>query len=80
MKSASTILQAVARITGPILIVLGILLWTGRWYQLLPLHIGLGIVLVLTLWTQAALRRAPARIGAWSRSPSRGAYSCPGLE
>lgn len=55
MKSTTTILQAVARITGPILIVLGILFWTGHAYQLLPLHIGLGIVLVLTLWAQAVV-------------------------
>ena len=55
MKSAASILQAVARITGPVLILLGIILWTGRGYQLLPLHIGLGVVLVLTLWIQAVL-------------------------
>ena len=53
MKSAATILQAVARITGPILIVLGIAFWTGHWYQLLPLHIGLGSLLALTLLAQA---------------------------
>jgi hypothetical protein len=61
MKSAASILQAVARITGPILIVLGIILWMGRGYQLLPLHIGLGVVLVVTLWVQAVLA---ARAGA----------------
>jgi len=55
VKSAASILQAVARITGPVLILLGIILWTGRGYQLLPLHIGLGVVLVLTLWIQAVL-------------------------
>jgi len=61
MKSAATILQAVARITGPVLILLGILFWTGHAYQLLSLHIGLGVVLVLTLWVQVVLA---ARSGA----------------
>ena len=61
MKTTSSILQAVARITGPMLIVLGILFWSGHAYQLLPLHIGLGVVLVLALWAQAVLA---ARAGA----------------
>jgi len=60
MKTAS-ILQGVTRVIGPILILLGILFWTGNAYQLLSVHIGLGIVLVVILWTTAVLA---ARAGA----------------
>lgn len=55
MKTASSILQAVAGIAGLTLIVLGVLFWTGHAYQLLSLHMGLGVVLVLALWVQAVL-------------------------
>lgn len=61
MKTTTIILQAVAGISFLGLLVLGILLWTGRASQLLPVHIVLGIVLVLALWLQAALA---ARVGA----------------
>jgi hypothetical protein len=61
MKSAASILQVVARIIGLVLIVLGILFWAGRANQLLPLHIVLGSLLVLTLLAQAMLA---ARAGA----------------
>lgn len=55
MRTASSVLQAVAGIAGLTLIVLGVLFWTGHAYQLLSLHMGLGIVLVLALWVQAVL-------------------------
>ena len=61
MKSAASILQVVGRTTGLILLVLGILFWTGRALQLIPLHMLLGSLLVLTLLTQAILA---ARAGA----------------
>ena len=60
MKTASILVMA-TRVVGLILVVLGILLWTGTATQLLPLHIGLGVVLVLILWTMATLA---ARAGA----------------
>lgn len=64
MKTAASILQGIARITGLLLIVLGLFLWFGRAYQLLPLHIGLGMLLVVALWVQATLAaRAGASIG-----------------
>ena len=63
MKTAS-ILMAVTRVIGPILILLGILFWTGTAYQLLTLHIGLGFLLVLILWAMAVLAmRAGANRG-----------------
>jgi hypothetical protein len=43
-----------ARIAGGIVLLLGILFWSGNAYALLPLHLLLGILLVLTLWTVAA--------------------------
>ena len=60
MKTASIFVMA-TRVIGLILVVLGILLWMGIATQLLPLHIGLGIALVLILWTMAAIA---ARAGA----------------
>jgi len=49
------------RITGLISIVLGILFWTGNADALIPVHMLLGFVLVLSLWTLAGLA---ARAGA----------------
>ena len=55
------VLGVVGRISGIVLVVLGLLFWTGRALPLVPLHMGLGVVLVLALWAQAALS---ARAGA----------------
>jgi uncharacterized membrane protein YuzA (DUF378 family) len=43
------------RLCFVVLIVLGILFWTGRADSLIPLHQFLGFVLVLALWTLAVL-------------------------
>jgi hypothetical protein len=48
---------------GALLLVLGIVIWTGHGDQLIPVHITIGAVLVLTLWTiayMAARARVPA--------------------
>ena len=64
MKTTASVLQAIAGITGLALIVLGLFLWFGQAYQLLQLHIGLGVVLVVALLVQAALAaRAGAKPG-----------------
>jgi hypothetical protein len=55
MKTAATILQILVRIIGPILIVLGVLFWTDNADALIPVHMLLGITLVLLLWTLAIL-------------------------
>jgi hypothetical protein len=55
MKTVTTIAQMLVRITGLILIVLGILFWTGNADALIPVHALLGFVLVLSLWTLAGL-------------------------
>jgi hypothetical protein len=45
----------VVRVAGPILIVLGLLFWTGNALTLIPVHMLLGILLVLSLWTLAVM-------------------------
>ncbi len=53
--TVTTILQMWVRGIGAILIVLGVLLWTGNFDKIQPVHILLGITLVLALWGLAAL-------------------------
>lgn len=55
MKTTATVLQILVRIIGPILIILGVLFWTGNADALIPLHMLLGITLVLLLWALAIL-------------------------
>jgi hypothetical protein len=50
------------RVTGLVLIVLGLLLWAGVATAIKPIHMLIGIVLVVALWTTAVLAlRAGAR-------------------
>lgn len=63
MKTATTVAQMVVRFSGLILIVLGILFWTGHALSLVSLHMLLGLILVLALWVLAFLG-ARARVGA----------------
>ena len=62
MKTAATVLQMWIRGGGVIMIGLGLLFWTGNADTLIPLHMLLGITLVLTLWALAILG-AVARVG-----------------
>ena len=55
MKTTTTILQMLVRGVGAIMIVLGLLFWSGNALALVPLHMLLGITLVLMLWTLAIL-------------------------
>ena len=55
MKTTATVLQMLVRIIGPILIALGVLFWTGNATALIPIHMLLGITLVLLLWALAIL-------------------------
>ena len=59
MKLA-TVAQFGLRIGGPIVLLLGLVLWTGRADGLKDIHKRLGIILVLSLW---ALAFAAARAG-----------------
>jgi hypothetical protein len=47
--------RVAVRVLGSALIILGLLFWTGNALALIPVHILLGILLVLSLWTLAVL-------------------------
>lgn len=51
MKAALTTLLA----CGGLLLVLGIVIWTGDGGRLVGVHVTLGVVLVLSLWTISAV-------------------------
>ena len=55
MKTATTIVQMLVRFCGLALVTLGLLFWTGNARDLIPLHMLLGLVLVLSLWVLAGL-------------------------
>ena len=63
MKTSTTVAQMTIRISGVILIILGILFWTGRALGLVSLHMLLGLILVLALWALAFIG-ARAGVGA----------------
>lgn len=51
MTKAATIAQMTIRVSGLLLILLGLAIWTGRADQVIPIHELLGFVMVLALWT-----------------------------
>lgn len=53
MNTATTVVHMTLRISGLLLILLGIAIWTGRADAVIPVHEFLGFVLVLSLWTLA---------------------------
>jgi hypothetical protein len=55
MRSAITGIQMAIRAVGVVQLVLGLAFWTGNLLGLVDPHQLLGILLVLGLWTQAAL-------------------------
>jgi hypothetical protein len=55
MRSTVTAIQMFFRVAGVIQLVLGVAFWTGNLLGLVDLHQLLGILLVLALWTLAAL-------------------------
>jgi hypothetical protein len=55
MRSAITALQMGIRAAGVVQLVLGLAFWTGNALGLVDLHQLVGILLVLGLWTLAAL-------------------------
>jgi hypothetical protein len=55
MKTAITISQWAIRITGLIQILLGLVLWTNNGLNLLPVHMLVGLIFVITLWVLAVL-------------------------
>ena len=64
MSIAIKVTRGLVGITGIIQLVLGVLFWTGHAMALVPLHMILGSVFVLALWTLAVLAaRAGAPVG-----------------
>ena len=55
MRSAITGIQMLVRVAGVVQILLGLAFWTGNALGLVDLHQLIGILLVLALWTLAAL-------------------------
>jgi hypothetical protein len=55
MKRAITIAHMTIRISGLLLLLLGIAIWTGRADGMIPVHQLFGFVLVLSLWTLSFL-------------------------
>jgi hypothetical protein len=45
----------IVRLAGLVVVILGLLFWFGRFLELLPLHMLLGLVLVAALWLIASL-------------------------
>lgn len=55
MSSAIRTFRALVRISGLLLIILGILFWTGHALRLVPVHMLLGLLLAIALWALALL-------------------------
>ena len=55
MRTTATVLHMWVRVTGVIMIVLGLLFWSGNAESLVPLHMLIGITLVLALWGLAVI-------------------------
>jgi len=65
MRIAVLTLQWAIRLLAVVLVVLGVLFWTGNAFQLIPVHMLLGFLLVLALWGLAivgAIARVPVGI------------------
>jgi hypothetical protein len=55
MKIATIVIQNAVRILGLILLVLGFMFWSGHNFDLIPLHMRLGEILVTLLWIIAGM-------------------------
>jgi hypothetical protein len=55
MKIATRLIQSGIRVLGLILLVLGFMFWSGRSFELVPVHMRLGEILVSLLWILAAM-------------------------
>lgn len=62
MRTATTAAQMTVRLLGVVLIILGVLFWIGTARNLIPVHMLLGVLLVLALWVLAGIG-AKARVG-----------------
>jgi len=55
MKIATMVIQNAVRILGVILLVLGFMFWSGHHFDLIPVHMRVGEILVSLLWILAAM-------------------------
>jgi hypothetical protein len=62
MNTAINLLRWLVRLSFIVLLVLGIAFWTGHGLSLIPAHMTIGIVLVVSLWLTSIL-------GAFARVP-----------
>jgi hypothetical protein len=64
MKIATLVIQNAVRVLGLVMIVLGLLFWSGRSFDLVSVHMRFGEVLVGLLWILAGMGlRAGVRPG-----------------
>src|SRR5512132_4492808 len=69
MRTAIKVALAILFGCGALLLALGIIICTGHGDQLTPVHVTLGVVLIVTLWTIAAIAArsgVPARTVAFA--------------
>jgi hypothetical protein len=62
MNTAINLLRWLVRLCFIVLLILGITFWTGHGLSLIPVHMTIGIVLVVSLWLTSI-------IGAFARVP-----------
>ena len=55
MAMTTTVLSVLLRALGVVQVVLGLVFWSGNAYNLVPLHMSLGMLLVLCLWGLAII-------------------------
>ena len=55
MRTPIKVLQMLIRLDGAVILILGLLFWSGNALSLISLHIWLGLLLVLALWAVAIL-------------------------
>jgi hypothetical protein len=65
MKTATTVVHMTLRVSGLLLILLGLAIWTGRADGVIPVHEFLGFVLVLSLWALASFAARAGVSMAW---------------
>jgi len=55
MRVATLVIQNAVRVLGVILLVLGFMFWSGHSFELVPVHMRIGEILVGLLWILAAI-------------------------
>jgi hypothetical protein len=63
MRRATTIARWGIRVSGTVQLLMGLVIWTGAFDQLIPAHIANGVLLVVALWVLAGLAGGRAPVG-----------------